>query len=58
MARASWGNGSKLWRERAVEIRTLAERMQDQLTRDIMLRLPDDYERLAREAEERIPYDC
>ena len=46
-------NDPKLWRTRADEIRALAERMQDRLAKDVMLRLADDYERLAREVERR-----
>jgi hypothetical protein len=42
---------SKLWRARADEIRALADRMQDPLAQDVMLRLADDYERLAQEVE-------
>jgi hypothetical protein len=43
----------KLWRTRADEIRALADRMQDPLAQDVMLRLADDYERLAQEVEKR-----
>ena len=57
MVRAS-RTDPKLWRERAEEIRAQAERMQDQLARDVMLHLAGDYERLAEEAEERIRSHC
>jgi hypothetical protein len=43
----------KLWRTRANQIRALAERMHDQLAKDVMLRLADDYERSAQEVERR-----
>jgi hypothetical protein len=46
-------NDPKLWRTRANQIRDLAERMQDQLAKDVMLRVADDYERLAQEVEKR-----
>jgi hypothetical protein len=42
------------WREYAEDIRALAEGMQDQLTKDVMLRLGGDYDRLAKEIEKRI----
>ena len=46
-------NDPELWRTRADEIRTIADLMQDQSARDLMLRLADDYERLAQEVEKR-----
>jgi len=51
MARAP-GN-PKRWRKRAAEIRDLAKQMQDQPTKDALLRLADDYVRRAEEAEKR-----
>ena len=52
MVRALWTD-PKRWRERAEEIRAVAERMQDELARGVMLQLAGDYDRLADEAEKR-----
>lgn len=41
------------WRDRAVEARALADQMSDELSRNTMLKIADDYERLAERAEER-----
>ena len=46
-------NDAKHWRDRATEMRTLAEDMTDVESRSIMFRLASDYERLASRAEER-----
>jgi hypothetical protein len=45
--------GPKHWRQRAQEARALAEQMHDTLCKDMMLRVANDYERIAKEIEER-----
>ena len=47
-------NDPKQWRERAEGARALADQMEDQDARRKMLRIADDYEELARWAEQRL----
>jgi hypothetical protein len=44
---ASFINDPEHWRHRAEEIRTLADGMKDELSKQMMLRIAQDYERLA-----------
>ena len=50
---ASFINDPEHWRQRAEEIRTLADDMKDDISKQMMLRIAGDYERLAQRAEER-----
>jgi hypothetical protein len=45
----SWAqlNDPKHWRARAVEVRAVAEHISDPLSKDMMLKVADEYERLA-----------
>ena len=42
------------WRSRAEEVRTLLDMMRDEPSRETMLRIALDYERLAERAEQRM----
>ena len=50
---ASFINDPAHWRQRAEEARTIAEQMSDLNSKDAMLRIAKDYERLAERAEQR-----
>jgi len=43
----------KHWRDRADEVRSLAEGMSDPVTRRMLSGVADDYEKLAKRAEQR-----
>jgi hypothetical protein len=44
-------NDSKHWRDRAAEMRVLSTMMQHAETQDIMVKLADDYDKLADRAD-------
>jgi hypothetical protein len=46
-------NSADHWRKRAEEMRTLAEAVGDPVAKRLILSTADDYERLAKRAEER-----
>ncbi len=48
---------SKHWRDRAAEMRVLAEGMKDRETRRVMNHLADDYDKLADRAQARAERD-
>jgi hypothetical protein len=50
MTDASWQN-ARMWRMRAAETHALAEQMKETEPKAIMLRIADDYDRLAEWAE-------
>ena len=50
---SSFINDPDHWHQRAEEIRTLANDMKDEISKQMMLRIAQDYERLAARAEER-----
>ena len=50
---ASFINDPKHWRKRAEEMRTLADNMKDETSKQMMLGIADEYETLAKRAEER-----
>jgi hypothetical protein len=47
-------NDPKHWRDRAEEARAHAEQMTDRDTRQTLLKIAEDYEELARRAENRL----
>jgi hypothetical protein len=51
---SAYVNDPEHWRYRAEETRALAEDMKDEQSRQLMVRIADDYDRLARRAEERL----
>jgi hypothetical protein len=46
----SFTNDSEYWRTRAEEARTLADKMSDEESKEAMLRIASDYDRLAERA--------
>ena len=50
-------NDSKHWRERAAEMRVLSDGMNDQEAQRLMLKLANDYDKLADRAEDRAARD-
>jgi hypothetical protein len=46
-------NDSKHWRDRAAEMRVLADEMKDIAGKTMMLKLADDYDKLAERAQVR-----
>ena len=53
MPASSFIDNPKHWAQRAAEMRSLAEQMNDQQSREAMLRIAEDYEKLARRTLER-----
>ncbi len=50
---ASFINDPEHWQHRAQEARSIAEQMSDSPSKEAMLRIAHDYERLAERAEQR-----
>ena len=51
-------NDAKHWRDRTAEMRVLSADMRDFEARTLMLKLADDYDKLADRAEDRAPRDA
>ena len=47
-------NNAKHWRDRANEMRGLADQANDEISKQMMLRIAEDYDRLAVRAELRV----
>jgi hypothetical protein len=54
MANPSFINDPEHWRSRAKETRAIADQMTDADSRSAMLRIADDYDRLAERAAQRV----
>src|SRR5262249_30431879 len=50
-------NDAKHWRDRAAEMRALSDEMKDVEVRSLILRLANDYDKLADRAEDRAAHD-
>ena len=50
-------NDAKHWRDRAAQMRVLSDEMKDPKARSMMLKLANDYEKLADRAEDRATRD-
>jgi aromatic ring-opening dioxygenase catalytic subunit (LigB family) len=50
----SFTHDAQHWRDRAEEARRLAEQMNDDVSKEMMYRIAEDYERLAARAELRL----
>lgn len=47
-------NNSKHWYDRANEMRALAEQANDEISKQVMLRIAQDYDKLAVTAQQRV----
>jgi hypothetical protein len=47
-------NNSKHWHDRANEMRALADKANDEISKQMMLRIAEDYDKLALRAELRV----
>jgi hypothetical protein len=50
---ASFINDAEYWRKRADEARSLADDMKDEISKQMMLQIANNYEHLAKRAEQR-----